>query len=41
MVEWHERGPSELCKLLEAAGFLLLSLDGHALNHGMIYAWKD
>ena len=41
MIEWHERGPSEICKLLEAAGFLLLSLHGHALNHGMIYAWKD
>jgi len=41
MIEWHEKGPTEISVLLETAGFLVLSLNGHSLSHGMIYAWKE
>lgn len=41
MIEWHEKGPTEISVLLEAAGFLVLSINAHSLSHGMIYAWKE
>jgi ABC-type hemin transport system substrate-binding protein len=41
VIEWHEKGPSDIVSMLKAAGFTVLSLDGNAVNHGMIYAWKD
>ena len=41
VIEWHEKGPSDIVFMLKTAGFTVLSLDGNAVNHGMIYAWKD
>jgi FkbM family methyltransferase len=41
MIEWHEKGPTEISDFLEAAGFLVLSVNAHSLSHGMIYAWKE